>query len=314
VIIGASAAIVLGGAAIAIIDGVSPSRSRDVNAGESAAIAAAADSAPARPEPTADAGPPSAPKPAALRRAAIAQLETLRATPSPRVARLAAMALAQTRRPEAVEALAAMYETETSALNRVAMAHALARAGDPRGLDALVEALGDRRRDVRADAAIALTRLDDRRGDRVLRSILHIRDHKIAAAGHLARGGDDKARALLEKIYRDERAEREMRMRAAVALGSAGVAEVADFLTETLADGRYRVGAAAALATLGNEAAREPLERQLELNAMRVQAADALATLGGEVDLAPLAIALTHDDEVSRVTSAEAILILTRGH
>lgn len=307
-IIGVSAVIVLGGAAIAIIDGVSPSRSRDVNAGETQALAQADAEAVT---PAADANAADELEPARLRAAAIAQLQTLRASPSPRVKRLATMALAQTRDPEAIEALATMHETETSDLNRVAIAFALARAGDARGVAALVAATGERRRDVRADAAIALTRLDDRRGDRVLRSILHIRDHKIAAAGHLARAGDEKARALLEDIYRDQSSDAESRMRAAVALGSAGVADVTDFLKETLADGRYRVGAAAALAVLGNESAREPLAQQLGLNAMRVQAAEALATLGGDVDLTPLAVALTHDDEVTRVTAAEAILILT---
>ena len=316
VVIAISAVVILGGVGIAAFDGW-----KRLRAGKTAAEPATAP-APETPEPvtpdgraaeaTAPVTRPAAPAPAALREAAIEQLESLRRSPSQRIARLATMALAQTREPEAIEGLVAHLGTEPSELNRVAIAFALARAGDKRGLDTLVAALSASRRDVRADAAIALTRLGDRRGDKVLRSLLAIRDHKIAAAGHLARSGDDKARQMLEKIYRDEDADREARMRAAVALGAAGVDEVAGFLEETLSDGRYRVGAAASLAALGEESAREPLTRQLELNAMRVQAAEALATLGGEVDLAPLAVALTHDDEVTRVTAAEAILILTR--
>jgi HEAT repeat protein len=86
---------------------------------------------------------------------------------------------------------------------------------------------------------------------------------------------------------------------------------VAAFLRETLESGRYRVGAAGALAALGDPAATATLAEQLELNAMRVSAARALRRLGAEVSLEPLALALTHDDEVSRLTAAEAILILT---
>lgn len=259
----------------------------------------------------ADAAEPAVPAPEKLYRAAADELEKLRASPSARVARLAAMALARTGDRAALDALAKLLGSETSELNRIAMAKALARANDERGRRVLLSGLESRRRDVRGDAAIALIELGDDRGEKVLRSLMRLRNHKIAAAGELARAGRADAKKILEKIFADKGEDAESRMRAAVALGRAGDADVAPFLRKTLDDGRYRVGAAAALAALGDPAARDALAQQLGLNAMRVSAALALRRLGGDVDLAPLAVALTRDDEVTRVTAAEAILILT---
>jgi HEAT repeat protein len=299
--------IVAGGVSLAVIEGLSSSRSSVEPAAEPAAPP------PRDPRPTAAATPP-APRPpsaAELRAAAAAELATLRRSPSPRIARLAATALARTGEPAALDSVAELLDAEPSELNRVAIAGALAAAGDQRGSRVLHTALESSRRDVRSDAAIALLELGDERGAPVLRRLLGIRNEKIAAAEHLARAGDAEARELLTGIVGDSGADDEARMRAAVALGRAGDPSVAAFLRETLESGRYRVGAAGALAALGDPAATATLAEQLELNAMRVSAARALRRLGAEVSLEPLALALTHDDEVSRLTAAEAILILT---
>ena len=99
-------------------------------------------------------------------------------------------------------------------------------------------------------------------------------------------------------------------MRAQVALGRAGDASVKPALLKILSDRRYNVGAADALAALGDEAAAPALTVQLGLSSMRVQAALWLRRLKQSVDLAPLTLALQTGDEVSRVSVAEALLIL----
>ena len=182
------------------------------------------------------------------------------------------------------------------------MAYALARSNDEAGRAILVAGLTHQRRDVRTDAAIALLNLGDDAGRNTLSRMTSFRHYKISACGHLARAGDEKAKILLEKVYNDPGEDAETVLRAAVALGRAGDKSVAEYLRSTLADGRFQVGAADALATLGDEAAVKPLSGQLELNAMRVRAALALRRLGTDVPLEPLAVALTEDDEVTRVS------------
>ena len=100
-------------------------------------------------------------------------------------------------------------------------------------------------------------------------------------------------------------------MRAEVALGRAGDASVKAALHKILADRRYNVGAADALAALGDEAAAPALNAQLGLSAMRVPAALWLRRMKKPVDQAPLVVALENGDEASRVSAAEALLILS---
>src|SRR5690606_37915113 len=261
------------------------------------------------PEPPAPAGP-AAPTPQQTHERAAAELRALTESTSPRVRRLAAQALARTGDARALELLRALHKEEPSQLGRIQIAYALARAGDTAARDALRAELTADRRDVRLDAARSLVQLGDDSGRKALRAMLNVRSHRIGAAGLLARLSDEEG----VKVLRAEIAGKdspESVMRAAVALGRAGDSSVRDRLREILEDRRYNVGAADALAALGDQSAAPALTAQLRLSAVRVQAALWLRRLGAEVDLAPLTLALESGDDATRVTAAEALLILT---
>lgn len=249
--------------------------------------------------------------PKALHVAATAELRALQKSTSPRVRRLAAQALARTGEPAALELLRSMLTEEPSQLSKIQIAYALARAGDTRAVEDLRALLGAERRDVRLDAARSLVQLGDDSGARALRAMLDVDTHRIGAAGLLARLNDAEGLKVLRAEATSKQAGAEARMRAAVALGRAGDASVKGQLVEILADKRYNVGAADALAALGDPAAVEPLTAQLALSAVRVPAALWLRRMKKDVDLEPLALAVESGDEASRVSAAEALLVLT---
>lgn len=247
----------------------------------------------------------------ALYQAAVAQLTALTRSPSPRIKRLAAQALARTGDKAALAQLRSLLTSEPSLLGRIQIAYALARAGDAQAREFLRTQLEASRRDARLDAARSLVQLGDDSGRKALHAMLPLVGHRVGAAGLLARLGDpDGVKALHDELT-SHRASTEVKMRAAVALGRAGDASVKDKLRDILADRRYKVGAADALAALGDPAAIEPLTAQLGLTAMRVQAALWLRRLHKTVDLAPLEVAMDNADEAARVSAAEALIILT---
>lgn len=239
------------------------------------------------------------------------ELRALMESASPRVRRLAAQALARSKDPAAVDLLKRMAREEPSQLGRIQIAYALARAGDAAAREALRIQLGAERRDVRLDAARSLVQLGDDSGRKALRSMLSVEQHKVGAAGLLARLGDDEGFKALRAEVADRRATPEARMRVQVALGRAGDGSVKAALHKILSDRRYNVGAADALAALGDEAAGPALTAQLRLSSMRVQAALWLRRLKQDVDQEPLVLALENGDEMSRVSAAEALLILS---
>jgi hypothetical protein len=253
---------------------------------------------------------PSPLDPVKVAAAATAQLRDLMTSQSPRVVRDAALALARQGNEDALALLGAALNTEPSPLAKIRIAATLALAGDKRGRRVLADALGDKRRDLRIDAARALALLGDRSAISALRPMLGIRTHKIGAAGVLALLGDPEGIRVLDEAVRTDES-RESRMRAAVNLGLAGRQEVREFLLKILADGHYRVRAAIALAALGDHLAVPELREQLNVAALRVEAALSLRRLGATADLAPLAAALVNSDQIGQVTAAEAILILT---
>ncbi len=252
---------------------------------------------------------PQTPDREALYRAAVAELGLLAKSSSPRVKRLAAQALARTGDAAALTELRALLGEEQSQLGRIQIAYALARAGDKAALEELKSQLGAERRDVRLDAAKSLVQLGDDGGRKTLRAMLPLENYRLGAAGLLARLKDeDGLKALRAEVAKNSSAENVMR--AVVALGRAGQGDVQEQLRTIVNDRRYNVGAADALAALGDSAAVEPLTRQLGLSAMRVQAALWLRRLDQKVDLAPLQGALESGDEASRVSAAEALLVL----
>lgn len=315
-IIAIAGAIFAGGMALAIIEAVSPSTPSEVSAAsadapEAETPAAGAVSDQAAPAAAARAGERGALRADELHKAAIHELRALIDSPSSRIRRLAAMALARIADPQALDVLRELLASEPSALNRIEIAYALARAGDAAATQTLIQGLSAKRRDIRIDAAKGLVRLGNDRGRTQLYSMLGLSNHRIGAAGLLARLGDQTGVQALREVIASPKSSEEARMRATVALGSAGDASVRDQLVAILDDARYNVGAADALAAIGDPAARKPLERQLALNAMRVTAAVSLRRMKQAVDMAPLADALASGDEVARVSAAEAILILT---
>jgi len=310
-IVAISGAILVGGMAVAIIEAVSPSTPATVSASKPPPIAAPQLQPVSAPElPDVDTEASDVVNPDRLVKAAIAELRELSASTSARVGRIAAMALARTGDEAACERLGKLLDSETSQLNRVAIAYAMARADKPRGRAILVKAIGHKRRDVRLDAAKSLVKLGDDTGRTTLYAMLRLRGYRIGAAALLARLGDERGLEALRAAVALPTNSPETKMRAAVALGSAGDASVKEKLEKILVEGRYNVGAAIALATLGDRKAVPHLARQLERNAMRVQAALALVRLNSDIDLTPLAVALASEDEVARVSAAEAILVL----
>jgi GGDEF domain-containing protein len=245
------------------------------------------------------------------RAAAMSQLRSLMESGSARVRRLAAQALARTGDEAALALLRRMLGEEPSQLGRIRIAYALARAGDKPAREILRGQLAAERRDTRLDAARSLVQLGDDSGRKALRSMLGIASHRVGAAGLLARLGDDEGLKVLRAEASERRASAEARMRAQVALGRAGEDSVKGALREILADRRYNVGAADALAALGDDAATPALTAQLGLSAMRVQAALWLRRMKKQVDQEPLVAALEGGDEASRVSAAEALLILS---
>jgi HEAT repeat protein len=249
--------------------------------------------------------------PARLQARAVAQLESLLESPSQRVQRIAAMALARARHEASLTMLGTLMKAEARPLVVVQIAYALARAGDQRGHEVLLQSLRSKQRDVKLDAARSLVQLGDDAGASQLRGMLSYTHYRVGAAELLARLGDPAGSKALHEERDDPRGTDEVKRRATVGLGMAGEQSVRDELVAILDDGRYQVGAALALAALKDPAAVPPLINQLDIDAFRVAAAVALRRLGATVDLEPLAAALHAGNDVVRVTAAEAILILT---
>ncbi len=263
--------------------------------------------------PASDEAPALPPTPEALLARAHATLQGLLQSPSERVQRMAALALSRASDPDALALLRDMIADEPSDLARIEIAYALARSGDEDAKQMLRTALRHDRRDIRLDAARALVQLGDDSGIKVLQRMLSKKRHRMGAAALLARMGDEEGLAMLNDELADDDTSSEGRMRALVALGRAGDANVHEELRKILDDGRFQVGAAEALAIMGDQTAIPALMGQLELASLRVRAALGLRRLGHEVDLAPLADALddtTSGNDAARVGAAEAILIL----
>ena len=312
-----TAGIVAGGMAVVVIQTVSPSSPSRVAAERDGAggaappppVAAAIDAA----------GGLDVRDPDAVRARAIEDLRALLVVPEegrvPRIAREAARALSRTGDAAALEVLARSLEDEPSEIAKVEVAYALARGGDARGVRALVAALRSPRRDVRADAGRLLVLLGDRRGIDPLEAMLGMSQLRLGAAEALAPMQHPRALGVLEAVRADERAPREDRLRALVALGAAGKQDAADELRGLLADPMQNVGAARALARLGDAAAAPVLARLLSVPSLQVEAALGLRRLDPDgnvtAHLPALVTALDSGKDTTRVSAAEAILVLT---
>jgi HEAT repeat protein len=316
-----TAALLAGGAAIVVIQAVSPSSPGPVSAerdGDGAGNGTAGRDVPVE-------APPDGPAaldvrdPDAVRGFATAELAAMvAAAPAgrvPRITREAARALSRTGDKAALDVLARALAGEDSEITQVEVAYALARGGDARGAKALVAVLKSDRRDVRADAARALVQLGDERGVPVLENLLGVSQFRLGAAEALAPLGVPRALQVLEGVRKDARASREDQLRATVALGRAGRAEVAADLRAVLGDRQFNVGAAEALARLRDPAAAPVLGEQLAVPSLQVGAALGLRRLDPELDPAPylpgLVATMNSGKDTAKVSAAEAILVLT---
>jgi HEAT repeat protein len=259
--------------------------------------------------------PPPTFVPAEAHQRAVEVLRSQLTVESLRVRRFAAAALGRLGDPQAVETLLALLPTEQMEIARLDIAYGLARAGNEQGLEMLVTGLRSSRRDVKGDAARLLAALKDARAESTLSSLLVLSQFRLGAAEQLARLGNKQAISLLQKLRDDDKAPEEDRLRATIALGYAGQAEVAEALRALLPDARFNVGAAGALAVLHDASARSTLVEQLSIPSLRVSAALALRRLEPELDASRLLYRVMPDLESSkdteRVVAAEAVLLLT---
>ncbi len=249
----------------------------------------------------------------ALQRAKDVLAATL-ASSTPRVQRVAAGALARTRDPRAIEALATALAKEQTDVARLDLAYPLARASDPRGLDALAAGLKSSRRDIKLQAGRLLAQLGDTRSVGVLAPYLEVTQLRLGTAEQLAQLAEPRALAVLRQVLADAKSSPDDRARATIALGRAGIKDVTADLKTLLADARNNAFAAAALAQLGDESARPILLEQLQVPSLRVEAARSLRRLDPTLDPAPhlpaLVSALGSAKDTDQVQAAEAVLLL----
>lgn len=233
---------------------------------------------------------------------------------SPRVQRMAAMALARTKDQAAMDLLVAAVAKENVEVQKLELAYALARAGDERGHAALVAGLRSGRRDVKLEAGRRLALLGDPKAAPLLQAFLDVSQHRLGAAEQLAYLKDKRALDVLDAIRADAETSRDERARATIALGIAGRTDVIPDLQILLKDSHFNAFAASALAQLGDPTARAVLAEQLALTSLRVEAARALRRLDPQLDPAPLLpelqAALASKKDTEQVQSAEAILLL----
>ena len=238
---------------------------------------------------------------------------------SPRVQRMAAMALARAQDPDAREALATALANETNDTTKLDIAYALARGNDPRGTQALLALLNKARaatdrRDPRLEVGTRLARLGDKRAIAVLESYLDVTQNRLGVAEVLAPLGEPKAIKALEQVRADDKSLPDEKARATIALGLAGNQGVAPALREMLPDARQNFFAAAALAHLHDETARPVLVKELDIPSLRVPAARALRRLAPDAKvtdlLPPLLAGLDSNKDTEQVQIAEAILLL----
>lgn len=242
----------------------------------------------------------------------------LAAKDSPRVQRVAAAALSRTQDKVAIERLATALQTDKiEEAGRLDVAYALARAGDKRGVDAIMAMVAAPRRDDKLTVGRMLVQLGDTRAVTALSPYLELTQHKLGAAEWLARLQEPRAIKALEQIRADEKSTADDKARAAIALTHAGKAGFTDELHALLADPRFNWFAAEALASKRDEAARPVLVKLLDVTSLRVGAARSLRLLSpqGKHDAEVKLLLAALDDpnkqrDMEQVSIAEAILLL----
>lgn len=174
--------------------------------------------------------------------------------------------------------------------------------GDPRAVELLIAALGDKDGNVRREAAAALGEIGDARAvESLVAALRHgYRDVRSKAAEALGQIGDARAVEPLIAALGDE--DGNVRREATAALGKIGDARAVEPLIAALSDldGKVRLEAAGALGEIGDAAAVEPLivALQDEDSDVRSGAAQALSEIGDVRAVEPPTTALPDEDEI----------------
>ncbi|HEY4175389.1 MAG TPA: hypothetical protein VGM90_01090 [Kofleriaceae bacterium] len=258
--------------------------------------------------------PPPKPDPHKGVEEATAALRGLMSSESPRVQRFAALALARTKDPAAIELLGTQLAAEKIDAGKLELGYALARAGDPRGKKVLVDMLASPRRDAKQEAGRRLALLGDTAGANVVASYLAVEQNRLGAAEILAYLKDERGLKVLDAVRADAKSSPDDKARATIALGIAGRTDVVPDLQALLADDKFKSPAAAALAPFHEPTARNILREQLPVVQLRVEAARALRVLDPAIDPSPympdLLAGVHSAKDTEQVPSAEAILLL----
>lgn len=237
--------------------------------------------------------------------------------PKPGVRLQAAHVLASLGLPELRDRLAGALADE-DVLVRVAVASALADAGDRRGIPALVEAVDHKL--ARIDALLALGRLAAPEGEaparRILGKLFAASFDRVAAASVLAAlGYPEGGKYLVARADKRRAADRQM---AIELLGERKVAG-AGALLKAIAGRPGDPGRGPALrawASLGEDDGRAEAARVLvderEDPDVRMDAAEGLLLAGREADRAALERAAASDDEHVREVAREALELFGR--
>jgi len=170
-------------------------------------------------------------------------------------------------------------------------------------VESLIKAVKDKDKDVRADAAEALGKIEDPRAVEPLIQALKDKDEDVRtdAAEALGKIGDPRAVEPLLQALNDK--DEYVRIHAAEALGKIGDPRAVEPLLQALNDKDDRIPgcAAEALGKIGDPRAAEPLIQALEgkSTVQQWEAIEALGNLGDERAIVPL-IKLIKDDSACR--------------
>ncbi|CAN5855938.1 hypothetical protein BH11MYX2_BH11MYX2_35040 [soil metagenome] len=265
------------------------------------------------PQPKPPEAPPK-PDPHKVLEEAEAVLRGIMATQPPRVQRFAAIALARTKDPAAIELLGSQLTDEKTDAGKLELGYALARASDARGRKVLVDMLGSPRRDAKQESGRRLALLGDTAGANVVASYLAVEQNRLGAAEILAFLKDERGLKVLDAVRTAPKSTADEKARATIALGIAGRTDVVPDLQALLKDDHFKSQAAGALATLGDPTARAVLAEQLAVVQLRADAARSLRILEPTLDPTPflpeLVAGIQSKKDTEQVPSAEAILLL----
>lgn len=259
-----------------------------------------------------DAGPlpvePGQVRERALAHARTLLLETLEKS-SPQMQEKAALSLARANHEKAIAYLADALPRASTDTKRMEIAYALARAGDKRGLDALLAATKVQSRDTRLDAGKKLAQLGEKSAIAPLSPFI---DTRFEVAKILAPLGEPRAIKELEKLRKEGKGDQ--KTRATIALVAAGKPEYVAEVEALLTDREFRHDASLALAERKHAAARPILVENFHALSTQPEVARALRLVDPDADLTPQIVEVEHrmlsEKDSEQVSAADVILRL----